>query len=484
MIGFFPEPYEDELAYSVFARYHSNSGYLCYLSTAEDLYVNPKNKPSIEFLNLLTDDAVNHIISLVGSLDNFIVKHTMFNYYSAFLSYTDKQKAIEYARTMNIKSLMNALPIPKSRTSRYLRYCPLCVKEDRELYEETYWHRSHQLYGVNVCGKHGCYLVDSEVPITSNMPPSLIKAESVINEANMITKALPTEIGISKYNFEILNYSSNMLYNDFSEFLNSCLVGTPYISPRGAKRYIHKLSCDFKEYYKELDLNGFGSEVQLQKLFNGDRLNPFEISLLGHFLGKPASDMVERKKCSTSHSTTEFDNAIKQLKSVGLNYRQIASKLGISYDYCKLIGCNKKIKSQNRKVNCNGGHRVNWEELDKTTLPRVVELIETISKSNDRPQKISVGMVERLVGLKECQLRRLPRCLEYVEANIISQEEFWAKTIIWAVRMLKKEGKSVNITNIMKLTNIRKNNIKLSLQYIDEYLSVSEHSYLQCFLLI
>lgn len=206
MIGFFPEPYEDELAYSVFARYHSKSGYLCYSSTAEDLYVNPKNKPSIEFLNLLTDDAVNHIISLVGSLDNFIVKHTMFNYYSAFLSYTDKQKAIEYARTMNIKSLMNALPIPKSRTSRYLRYCPLCVKEDRELYEETYWHRSHQLYGVNVCGKHGCYLVDSEVPITSNMPPSLIKAESVINEANMITKALPTEIDISKYNIEILNY--------------------------------------------------------------------------------------------------------------------------------------------------------------------------------------------------------------------------------------------------------------------------------------
>lgn len=471
MIGFFPEPYEDELAYSVFARYHSNSGYLCYLSTAEDLYVNPKNKPSIEFLNLLTDDAVNHIISLVGSLDNFIVKHTMFNYYSAFLSYTDKQKAIEYARTMKIKSLMNALPIPKSRTSRYLRYCPLCVKEDRELYEETYWHRSHQLYGVNVCGKHGCYLVDSEVPITSNMPPSLIKAESVINEANMITKALPTEIGISKYNIEILNYSSDMLYNDFSEFLNSCLVGTPYISPRGAKRYIHKLSCDFKEYYKELDLNGFGSEVQLQKLFNGDRLNPFEISLLGHFLCKSASDMVERKKCPTSHSTTEFDNAIKHLKSVGLNYRQIASELGISYDYCKLIGSSKKKISNIQKANHNGGRRVDWNILDESTLPKVIALIESIHESEDRPQKISVGLVERFVGLKECQLRRLPRCLEYVEANIISQEEFWAKTIIWAVRKLEKEGKSVNITNIMKLTNIRKKNILLALPNIYQFLN-------------
>ena len=45
MIGFFPKPYEDELAYSVFARYFERSGYTCFASCSEDLYVNPKNKP-------------------------------------------------------------------------------------------------------------------------------------------------------------------------------------------------------------------------------------------------------------------------------------------------------------------------------------------------------------------------------------------------------------------------------------------------------
>jgi len=41
-----------------------------------------------------------------------------------------------------------------------MRVCPLCVKEDRERYGETYWHLSHQLQGIDVCHKHGCYLTD------------------------------------------------------------------------------------------------------------------------------------------------------------------------------------------------------------------------------------------------------------------------------------------------------------------------------------
>ena len=112
MIGFFPKPYDDELAFSVFARYFERSGYTCFASCSEDLYVNPKNKPSIEFFNLLTNDAINHIVPLVGSIEKFILNHTMFNYYSTFLSNSNRHQAFEYALSMDIKALMNSLPIP------------------------------------------------------------------------------------------------------------------------------------------------------------------------------------------------------------------------------------------------------------------------------------------------------------------------------------------------------------------------------------
>ena len=38
MIGFFPEFYEDELLYSLLARYYIRSGYLNYVYAAEDLF--------------------------------------------------------------------------------------------------------------------------------------------------------------------------------------------------------------------------------------------------------------------------------------------------------------------------------------------------------------------------------------------------------------------------------------------------------------
>lgn len=472
MIGFFPKPYVDELAYSVFARYFERSGYICYTSCSEDLYVNPKNKPSIEFFNLLTNDAIDNIVPLVGSMENLILNHTMFNYYSAFLSNSNKHQAFDYALSMDIKALMNSLPIPKSKTTRYLRYCPLCAKEDRELYGETYWHRAHQVFGVNVCYKHGCYLVDSNVSISSNASPSLIKAESEIENLSTISKALPKEINFARYNIEILNhnYSSSVLENDLSNFLNSYLIGTPYLSSRGAKRYIETLSKDFKEYYKDINLYGFGEPWQLEKVFNGYRLNPFEICSLGLFLDVPTRELSSCPKPHKTQSIKDFDSHIRLLKESGLNYRQIANKVGLSYDYCKVLDYGKK-SNKRKTITHNGGRKIDWDYLDEQTFPIVVQLIKDMESFNDaRPEKISIGKIERLLELKDCQLKKLPKCLECVKAHTISQEEHWARMVAWSIRKLIYEKKNINKTQIIKLNNIRKTNIKRAIPYLEKYI--------------
>lgn len=38
MISFFPTPYEDELLYSILARYHLRSGNISYVDTNKDLF--------------------------------------------------------------------------------------------------------------------------------------------------------------------------------------------------------------------------------------------------------------------------------------------------------------------------------------------------------------------------------------------------------------------------------------------------------------
>ena len=116
MTGIHLKAYEDELCYSLFARYYLHSGYLTYRSAAEDLYINPNAKPNIELCNLLTPLCQDQF----GTPATFICEHTIFNYYNAFLP-PEKQTAVwNMALAMDIKKLSNTLPIPKSKYIRYL----------------------------------------------------------------------------------------------------------------------------------------------------------------------------------------------------------------------------------------------------------------------------------------------------------------------------------------------------------------------------
>ena len=94
----------------------------------------------------------------------------------------------------------------------------------------------------------------------------------------------------------------------------------------------------------------------------------------------------------------------------------------------------------------------------------------TIKSSLERPQRVSIGYVERVLGLKEGQLSHLSKCTAYLNNHIVSKEEHWARCIAWAVNRLNRQNKPVHITNIQKLTNIRKKNLLLAIPYLNKYI--------------
>ena len=57
-----------------------------------------------------------------------------------------------------------------------MRYCPICYQEDLQLYGEPYWHRSHQLPDMQICTKHRCWLVDTDVTYNSARQQELFPA--------------------------------------------------------------------------------------------------------------------------------------------------------------------------------------------------------------------------------------------------------------------------------------------------------------------
>ena len=74
--------------------------------------------------------------------------------------------------------------------------------------------------------------------------------------------------------------------------------------------------------------------------------------------------------------------------------------------------------------------------------------------------------MQKALGLPQKQINKLPKCKTYIQKNIESQTEYWAREIEWAVNALIKESKPLNTSRIMKLTNMRLRDIEPSVSYI------------------
>jgi hypothetical protein len=97
--------------------------------------------------------------------DVFIDRHTLLPFFSAFLP---PARVEELRRNMRESSasaahmrsgiMASRIPLPSR-----LRYCPACKVEDERRFRETYWHRLHQIPGVEVCPTHEVFLEDGDV---------------------------------------------------------------------------------------------------------------------------------------------------------------------------------------------------------------------------------------------------------------------------------------------------------------------------------
>ena len=348
MIGFFPDIYPDELIYSQLARYYIRTGYTAYIFAAEDLYVKKTTRPNVEFLNHFTDDALR-VITRHKTLKEIILQHTMFPYYGRFLKSERRIKAFNAMMTLE-GNYHDLLSIPLRKNKRYLRYCPVCVSEDRKKYGETYWHRIHQMMGVDICPVHKCKLLNSEAAISSDYTPSLIPCELSVNQDTNIT------VSDNKAECEVAEYISTVFQSnleienkvDIGDFLHSELSFTKYKSVCGNKIYMALLSEDFKEKFKSLVDNSFTQRHQIEKVFSSYRTNTYEVCLLAMFLNIPPQKLINLALPEKTQKEL-FEEKIITLKNQGLNYRQISERLNASYDYVKLKG-GKLCKKNNTSL--------------------------------------------------------------------------------------------------------------------------------------
>ena len=162
MIAYLPTPYEDELFYSVLCRTYTHSGYLSYKEALRDMLYSKSNNPSIEFLGHF-NSAFNVLIRQAYSIDHLILNHTMYPQYGRFIPLENKKSAMHHLAIDYCDPHHLFCILPRNQNDLYIKYCPLCLQEDRDRYGETYWHRSHQIRSMSICPKHYCNLETSNI---------------------------------------------------------------------------------------------------------------------------------------------------------------------------------------------------------------------------------------------------------------------------------------------------------------------------------
>lgn len=338
MIAYFPTLYPDELIYSLFARYFVKSGYMGYASAAEDLFANKTTHPDIEFINKLSDEVFTHLQMKIP-IAELIEKHTMFPYYGRFLPRERRQQALSMLIQMDEK-YHNLIYVTKSKSiTRYLRYCPACAADERRAYGETYWHRSHQLFGVNICPVHGCELMNSPVEISSKTSPYLYSAEEMVPPAEeAVQKSNPLEQRIAEYVHAVFHSPMDMETDiPVGKFFHSRMEYTPYLSPRGEQRNMALFFRNFILFFYEIDNVPIREQWQLQKMMSSDRLGAYEVCLVALFLGVTANELVKMTLPEKSQPEW-FDEKIRILHAQGLKYPEIARRMHAPYDVVKAIG--------------------------------------------------------------------------------------------------------------------------------------------------
>jgi len=332
MIAFFPEPYPDELLYSQLARCFMKSGYYTYSSISKELYVNTTSKPSIDFLNRYTPETVK-VITKTLSMEEVIMKHTMFPYYGRFLNKERRVLALRSLVSMS-EEAHHVLFTPRYNKDRMLRYCPVCASEDRKRYGETYWHRKHQIKGVDMCAEHRCLLLDSNIAIKSRAKPELTAAEDIVPEQENYTMVdAPQKLQYTEYLTEVFHADMNMNLDVIvSDYLYSKLQYTPYTTNRGGKKHLKKFINAFVQHYDSIGIDYSLKEIwKFEKIFCNQRFEFQEICMVAMFLNITVDELVQM--CLPRKSKMElYDEKVMRLYQSGLSKKEIARQMHTSED--------------------------------------------------------------------------------------------------------------------------------------------------------
>ena len=398
MIKFLPNIYPDEAVYSYLSRCYARSGYIWNSGFTKEIFERHTANIDCSFLNVFAPRFKRLIDEKIG-LKRLLLNHTLFKYYSRFLPLERRLSIIEKALHNNV-SIGKFLPIPQQTNTSSLRYCPLCVKDDREKYGEAYIHITHSIPYMTACPIHASRLFDVEFITHKINNTAFVPLEHSITNMD-ITKIGDDNINVNMARFAVEVFKAPLNLEDeiiIGNFLSNKLEDQ-YISPRGEQRHISQIWNDFRTFYTGLE-NFYTTQNRLASVYKCNSYNPYDILLIALFQKIEPSDLSSFNGSSEPKHIV-LDNKVRSLYKSGLSMNRISIILGINHEVVRqiILGTYDEPKHACSTYKCA---KWDWESIDQRCCEEFPQRILGITS-------ITKATVAEAFNLRDKSLRNLPR---------------------------------------------------------------------------
>lgn len=271
MIGWFPDPYPDELFYSVCARYSERMSYKHKNYLYQEIF--GKNCYAVcSFAYLYLATRLDYLITSLPpanhyTADSLIDEHTLFSFYSAFcppyLINMVRDAMKENSPKIPLKSII--FLSKRKENTNYLYFCSQCMLEDQKQFGECYWHRIHQAPGLELCLIHNILLQKIEVGPYSYKTGFILAEKAVTLQASNSLQFTDTNFK----HFIQLAHNIDWLFKHPNTIFFGDSIRRIYIKLLYKKygkldfkdeNYLNKLINDFINYYSAPFLKMFNSD--------------------------------------------------------------------------------------------------------------------------------------------------------------------------------------------------------------------------------
>ena len=434
MIGYLPEIYPDELVYSWFSRYLVHSGHRLHSVVLRELFCKRSDNPSKEFLGNLNEDA-KKVIREVIPLRDLILRHTMTRC-ARFLPLAERKEALRRMEHDYCDPHFLFPILIRNEEDSFLRYCPRCLREQRDTFGEAYWSCRHQLRGVSLCYRHGCLLEHSTVSAKSHTAYNLCSAEEFAaidtprycdNPELLRYTRFITDVFDAPMDFERDIPISAVLYNAMAQ--------TDYMKRTGRSRHTQRFADDLRAYYEGMGLSGIATMNQIQRTLLMGHTEFTTVCQIAFFLGM----------------------TVEELTAPELTPEQIATERETHY-------------TRDRTP-------VDWAEFDAETAKILEPLAQSIYdgtfRADGRPERVSERLIYRVLDLQGHRLENMPLCREIIHNSRFTESypEHWARRLVHCYYQLKKERgeKPLYWVDLRKISGVKERNIHKVIPLLHKY---------------